>query len=60
MISTIPDTNSGTVEAASPVSEMIRSMARPEYIAASTPPAIPSGMMITSASSPSLAELPSA
>ena len=60
MITTIPDTNSGTVAADSPSTEMIRSVARPYLSAASTPPRIPSGTTITKASAASLTEFTSA
>ena len=59
-ITTIPDTNSGTVAAESPVSEMPRSSARPTFSAAMTPPRMPSGMIRISAKIASLAEFTSA
>ena len=59
-MTTMPDTNSGTVVADSPATEMIRSGARPAFSAAMTPPAMPSGTTITNASAASLSELTSA
>jgi hypothetical protein len=59
-MSTIPDTNSGTVASESPVTEMIRSTGRPAFRAATTPPKMPRGTTITNASSASLTELISA
>ena len=58
--STIPDTNSGTVDSDSPVTEMTRSVPRPACSAAITPPRMPSGTTITKASAASLTELISA
>ena len=55
-MSTIPDTNSGTVVADRPTTEMTRSGARPKFSAATTPPKMPSGTTITKASAPSLSE----
>ncbi len=60
MMTTMPETNSGTVAADSPVREMIRSSGRPTYSAATTPPRIPSGTITTSARAASLAEFTSA
>jgi hypothetical protein len=59
-MSTIPDTNSGTVASESPVTEMMRSTARPAFSAAITPPRMPRGTTMTNASSASLTELISA
>src|ERR1022692_3730873 len=58
-MSTIPDTNSGTVAAERPVTEMTRSGTRPTLSAAKTPPMMPSGTTMMKASPPSLAELTS-
>ena len=58
--STIPDTNSGTVDSDIPVTEMARSVPWPAYSAAITPPRMPSGTTITNASAASLTELISA
>src|SRR5215469_10473095 len=55
-ITTMPETNSGTVAAELPVSVMIRSSGRPAWMAATTPPRMPSGMITMSASAASLAE----
>src|SRR6185312_11538478 len=59
-MTTMPDTNSGTVVAESPATEMTRSAPRPTLSAAMTPPAMPSGTTITNASAASLIELNSA
>ena len=59
-ISTMPDTNSGTLDSESPVTEIVRSMPRPAYRAAITPPMMPSGTTTTKASAASLTELISA
>ena len=59
-MSTIPDTNSGTVVSESPVTEMTRSTGRPACSAAITPPMMPSGTTMTNASAASFSELISA
>src|SRR5690348_17018367 len=59
-MTTMPDTNSGTVVADRPATEMTRSGARPTFSAAMTPPAMPSGTTTMNASAPSLIELNSA
>src|SRR5579859_2107951 len=59
-ISTIPDTNSGTVASVSPDIEMTRSTQRPANMAAITPPRIESGTTMMNASAASLSELTSA
>jgi hypothetical protein len=59
-MTTMPDTNSGTVAADSPVSEMTRSIGEPTRSAEMTPPAMPSGTITTSANRASFAEFASA
>ena len=59
-MSTIPDTNSGTVDSEAPVTEMIRSTERPLYSAAITPPKMLRGTTMTNASAASFSELISA
>ena len=56
----MPDTNSGTLDRESPVTEMTRSAVRPSRSAAITPPTMPSGTTMTNASTASLIELISA
>ena len=56
MMSTIPDTNSGTVEADRPRMVMMRSGARPTFSAATTPPRMLSGTTIRNATAASLSE----
>ncbi len=55
-ISTIPETNSGTVDSDRPVTLMVRSTARPRFMAATTPPMMLSGTTSTKATAASLSD----
>lgn len=57
-MSTLPETNSGTVDSDRPVALMSRSVARPRCRAAVTPPAMLSGTTMTKATAASLSERP--
>ena len=59
-ISTIPDTNSGTVSIDWPTMLIVRSIGLPAFSAATTPPMIPSGTTMTNAKIASFSERPSA